>query len=40
MTTAINIFLRTAIRERRIPFELKLDIPNNVTLVAIEEKKS
>lgn len=28
MTTAINIFLRTAIRENGIPFALKLDIPN------------
>ena len=25
MTTAVNIFLRTAIREHGIPFELKLD---------------
>ena len=24
MTTAINIFLRTAIRERGIPFEIKI----------------
>lgn len=37
MTTAINMFLRQAIRERRIPFELKLDIPNAETLAAIEE---
>ena len=31
MTTAINIFLRTAVRENGIPFELKLDTPNNNT---------
>jgi DNA-damage-inducible protein J len=31
------MFLRQAIRERRIPFELKLDIPNAETLAAIEE---
>ena len=37
MTTAINLFLRTAIRERGIPFALKLDIPNEVTAAAIEE---
>lgn len=37
MTTAINIFLRTAIRERGIPFELKLDVPNETTAAAIEE---
>ena len=37
MTAAINIFLRAAIREQRIPFELKLDIPNEITAAAIEE---
>ena len=37
MTTAINIFLRQTIRENGIPFELKLDIPNQVTASAIEE---
>ena len=31
MTTAINLFLRTAIRERGIPFQLKLEIPNEET---------
>lgn len=35
MTTAINMFLRTTIREHGIPFELKLDVPNETT--AIEE---
>ena len=37
MTTAINMFLRAAIRERGIPFSLKLDIPNEATAAAIEE---
>lgn len=37
MTSALNIFLRTAIRERGIPFELKLDVPNETTIAAIEE---
>lgn len=37
MTTAINIFLRTTIREHGIPFALKLDVPNEVTVAAIEE---
>ncbi len=37
MTTAINIFLRQSIRENGIPFELKLDVPNEVTSAAIEE---
>ncbi len=37
MTAAINIFLRTAIRENGIPFALKLDVPNAATAAAIEE---
>lgn len=37
MTTAVNIFLRTAIREHGIPFELKIDIPNETTASAIAE---
>ena len=37
MTTAINIFLRTTIREKGIPFQLKLNEPNEVTAAAIEE---
>ena len=37
MTAAINLFLRTAIRERGISFSLKLDVPNETTASAIEE---
>ena len=37
MTTAVNIFLRTAIREHGIPFELKIDVPNETTAAAIAE---
>ncbi len=37
MTTAINMFLRTTIRERGIPFDLKLDVPNDITSAAIKE---
>ena len=37
MTTAINMFLRTAIREHGIPFELRLDVPNETTAAAIAE---
>ena len=40
MTTAVNIFLRTTIREHGIPFSLKLDVPNEVTASAIEEGRS
>ena len=37
MTTAINMFLRTAIREKGIPFPIKLDVPNEETSEAILE---
>lgn len=39
VTTAINMFLRTTIREHGIPFELKIEIPNNNSINAIEEGK-
>ncbi|OXZ31930.1 damage-inducible protein J [Finegoldia magna] len=37
MTTAINMFLRTSIRENGIPFDLKIDTVNDETKLAIEE---
>ena len=37
MTSAINLFLRSAIRENGIPFSLKLEVPNETTAAAIEE---
>lgn len=37
MTTAVNMFLRQAIRENRIPFEITLNVPNAVTATAINE---
>ncbi|MCF0111909.1 MAG: type II toxin-antitoxin system RelB/DinJ family antitoxin [Erysipelotrichaceae bacterium] len=40
MTTAINIFLRQVIRENGIPFELKLHIPNETTVSAMEQSGS
>jgi DNA-damage-inducible protein J len=39
MTTAINLFLRTAIRKRGIPFDLLLDAPNENTIAAMEDGK-
>ena len=39
MTTAINLFLRTAIRKHGIPVDLFLDVPNETTVAAIEEGK-
>jgi DNA-damage-inducible protein J len=37
MTTAVNMFLRQTIRENGIPFDLKLDKPNEITKAAIAE---
>ena len=37
MTTAINMFLRATILEYGIPFELKLEVPNDITAAAIAE---
>ena len=37
MTTAFNIFVRQAIREGGIPFEVKLDRPNKETAAAMLE---
>ena len=37
MTTAINIFLRQAIRENGMPFELTLNTPNAQTVEAIRD---
>ncbi len=37
MTTAVNMFLRQAIRENGIPFDLRLDTPNRETSLAINE---
>lgn len=40
MTTAVNIFLRQAIRENGIPFEVKLNVPNETTAAAIAEGRA
>jgi DNA-damage-inducible protein J len=37
MTTAFNIFVRQAIREGGIPFEIKLNRPNKETAAAMLE---
>lgn len=37
MSVAINVFLKQAIREKRIPFEITLNTPNEVTQMAIKE---
>jgi len=37
MSTAVNIFLRQAIRKGGLPFEVKIDVPNETTAEAIDE---
>ena len=37
MTTAICVFAKKAVRERRIPFEITADVPNAETLTAIDD---
>lgn len=37
MTTAINVFLRQALRQGSIPFEIKLDQPSVETIEAMQE---
>jgi DNA-damage-inducible protein J len=37
MTTAFNVFVRQAVRQRKIPFEISLNIPNAETIAAMEE---
>ena len=40
MSTAVNIFLRQVIRQGGLPFEVKLDIPNETTAAAIAEGRA
>ena len=37
MTTAFNIFVRQSVRQKKIPFEISLDVPNAETMEAIRE---
>lgn len=40
MTTAFCIFAKTVVRERRIPFEIRTNEPNETTYVAMESAVS
>jgi len=40
LSTAVNIFLRQAVREQAIPFRVGTPIPNLTTLKAIEEARN
>lgn len=37
MTSAVNIFLKQVIRERRIPFEIGYETPNDLTAKVLKE---
>lgn len=37
MTTAVTLFLKQTVREQRIPFEIKRDVPNAETISAMSE---
>jgi DNA-damage-inducible protein J len=37
LTTALNVFMRQSVRQGKIPFDISLDIPNAVTIAAMEE---
>ena len=37
MTAAFNVFARTVVRRRKIPFEISIDVPNAETIAALEE---
>ena len=37
LSTAVNMFLRQMLREEAIPFEVRKEIPNAVTLAAMAE---
>ena len=40
MTTAINVFLRQSIRVHGLPFDLRLEDPNETTYAAMESAAS
>lgn len=39
LSTAITLFLQQAVREQKIPFEIRKEIPNKETLEALSEFK-
>lgn len=40
LSTAISLFLSQSVREKRIPFEIRMDIPNEETKEALNELKN
>lgn len=40
LSTAFNIFLRQSVREQRIPFAVSRNVPNAVTLAAMDKAEN
>jgi DNA-damage-inducible protein J len=40
MSTAINIYLKQVIRSKGIPFKVSTEVPNSVTMKALEEAET
>ena len=40
ISTAFNIFLRQAVREQQIPFQVTKNTPNSVTLAAMDDAEN
>ena len=40
LSTAFNIFLRQSVREQQIPFSISRNIPNAVTLAAMDSAEN
>jgi DNA-damage-inducible protein J len=37
LTTALNIFIRQSVRQGKIPFEISINMPNTITIAAMQE---
>ena len=40
LSTAITLFLSKSVREEKIPFEIRMNIPNQETIEALKEKEA
>ena len=40
LSTAITLFLSQSVREEKIPFEIRMNIPNQETIEALKEKET
>ena len=40
LSTAITLFLSQSVREEKIPFEIRINVPNQETIEALKEKEA